>query len=86
MGGHTIVEKNSMLYVSPSYSSRSTGGLSSDQFAIQAICDHHGIFTEYELGWPGSVADVTVFKQSEVWLKKAKYFAEDEYILGDKGM
>jgi len=53
---------------------------------IQAICYHHGIFTEYEIGWPGSVADVMVFKQSEVWMKKAKYFAEDEYILGDKGM
>ena len=86
MGGHTIVEKNSMLYVSPSCSSWSTGGLSSDQFVIQAICDHHGIFTEYELGLPGSVVDVTVSKKSEVWMKKANYFAEDEYILGDKGM
>ena len=52
---------------------------------VQAICDHRGFFIEYELGWPGSVADVTVFKQSKVWVNKAKYFEDDEYILADKG-
>ena len=86
MGGHTIIEKNSMQYVSTSHSCKSTGCLSSDEFMIWAICDHHGIFTEYELGWPSSVVEVMVFKQSEVWMQKEKYFAEDEYILGDKGM
>ena len=83
MDGHTIVEKKTMQYVSASHS---TGCSSSDESMIQAICDHHGIFTEYELGWPGSVVDVMVFKQSEVWMKKEKYFDEDEYILADKGM
>jgi len=74
-----------MQYVSALHSSQSTGCLSSDEFMIQAICYHHGIFTEYEIGWPGSVADVMVFKQSEVWMQKEKYFDEDEYILADKG-
>jgi len=60
--------------------------LSSDEFMIQVICDHCGIFTKYELGWPGSVVNVMVFKQSKVWMKKAKYFDKDEYILADKGM
>ena len=53
---------------------------------VQAIFDHWGIFIEYELGWPGSVVDVTVFKQSEVWMNKAKYFEDDEYLLADKGL
>jgi hypothetical protein len=56
------------------------------QFVIQAICDHRGIFTDYELGWPGSVANSTIFKESEMWLKRHEYFAEGEYILVDKGV
>jgi len=48
--------------------------------------DHHGIILEYELGWPGSVADTTAFKQSDLWVKKGDYFEADEYILADKGM
>lgn len=42
-------------------------------------------FTAYEIGWPGSVTDSTVFKQSDMWLRKELYFEEDEYILVDKG-
>ena len=53
---------------------------------VQAICDHRVNFIEYELGWQGSVANVTVFKQSEVWVNKAKYFEDDEYLLADKGL
>jgi len=52
---------------------------------VQAVVDHRGIFLEYELGWPGSVADTAAFKQSELWLNKGKYFEDDEYILADKG-
>ena len=48
--------------------------------------DHRGIFLEYGLGWPGSVADTTAFKQSELWTKKGQYFECDEYILADRGM
>ena len=53
---------------------------------VQAICDHRGIFLGYELGWPGSVSDVVVLKQSEVWINRGKYFEQDEYILADKGI
>jgi hypothetical protein len=49
------------------------------------ICDHRGIFTAYELGWAGSVADSTIFKESDMWKRQYEYFAEDEYILVDKG-
>ena len=37
---------------------------------VQAVVDHHGSFLEYELGWPGSVADTVALKQSELWLNK----------------
>jgi len=37
------------------------------QLVLQAICDHRGIFTAYELGWPGSVADSTIFEESDMW-------------------
>lgn len=37
------------------------------------------------MGWPGSVQDTAVFKESDLWLKKAQHFEDDEYILADKG-
>ena len=52
---------------------------------MQAVCDHNGIFTDYDLGWPGCVQDSTVFKLSDVWIERAIRFASDEYILVDKG-
>jgi hypothetical protein len=53
---------------------------------VQAVVDHRGIFTDFELGWPGSVADTIAFKESELWRNKGKYFEDDEYILADKGV
>lgn len=53
---------------------------------VQVVCDHRVIFTEYVLGWPGSVADTMAFKMSDLWLKRENYFEEDEYILADKGV
>lgn len=37
------------------------------------------------MGWPGSVSDSTIFKESDMWINREKYFADDEYILVDKG-
>jgi hypothetical protein len=34
---------------------------------VQAVVDHRGIFTDFELGWPGSVVDTIAFKESELW-------------------
>ncbi|KZP34567.1 hypothetical protein FIBSPDRAFT_719687, partial [Athelia psychrophila] len=56
------------------------------KFYAVPICDHRGIFIGYEFGWPGSVDDSTVFRESDLWLNKADYFEGDEYILVDKGM
>ncbi|KDQ12197.1 hypothetical protein BOTBODRAFT_80261, partial [Botryobasidium botryosum FD-172 SS1] len=52
---------------------------------IQAVCNHHSIFTLYEMGWPGSVHDVTIFKQLHIWKEKEKHFWDYEYLLADKG-
>ena len=50
----------------------------------QAVTDHRRRFTDYELGWPGSVHDSTVFKQSDIWMHRGAYFEDDEYLLVDK--
>jgi hypothetical protein len=52
---------------------------------IQATCDHRRKFTSYELGWPGAVTDVKVWKNSDVWKRRHLYFKNGEYILVDKG-
>jgi len=59
--------------------------LTFNQLLVQAVVDHRGIFTQYELGWPGSVADTRAFKDSDLWQHKSKYFEDDEYMLADKG-
>ena len=51
-----------------------------------AFCNHRGIFTAYELGWPGLVNDATMFNECAVWLKCIEHFETDEYILVDKGI
>ena len=39
----------------------------------------------YDFGWPGSVQDSRVFKNSHLWRKKEQYFRSHEYILVDEG-
>lgn len=52
---------------------------------IQATVDHRGRFTSYELGWPGSVQDSRIFKESAIWKELERYFRDHEYIIVDKG-
>lgn len=52
---------------------------------MQTTCDHRGIITSYDMGWPGSVQDTRVFRASALWTERGKYFQDDEYILADKG-
>lgn len=37
------------------------------------------------MGWPGSVQDTTVFRESQIWKEKSAHFNDDEYLLADKG-
>ena len=57
-----------------------------NQLVIQATVDHRARFTSYELGWPGSVQDSRVFKNSDLWVRRQNYFRQHEYIIVDKGM
>ncbi|KAI5122885.1 hypothetical protein M0805_003336 [Coniferiporia weirii] len=50
-----------------------------------AVCDQDSRFEAFEMGWPGSVQNAQVFRESAIWLKKSKHFKDDEYILADRG-
>ncbi|KAJ3534538.1 hypothetical protein NMY22_g6883 [Coprinellus aureogranulatus] len=52
---------------------------------IQAVCDHQRRFISCEMGWPGSAADVTILKNSHLWLHRGRYFSGDQYLLADRG-
>ena len=75
-----------MQYVFPSNNACNSIHLIYLKIVIQAVCDHRSIFTEFDMGWPGSVQDTAVFKESDLWRKKSQHFDDDEYILADKGL
>jgi hypothetical protein len=55
-------------------------------FNIQAICDHTKQFISYDMGWPGSMTDVTILKNSYLWNNRQTFFSGDQYLLADCGM
>jgi DDE superfamily endonuclease len=57
----------------------------SQQINVQTTVDHEGYFTSYDIGWPASQVDITIFKKSSLWLQHHAYFHPDEYLLADKG-
>lgn len=56
-----------------------------EKTAVQATVDKDLNFTTYEHGWPASVTDVRIFKNSHLWMNRMDYFNDGEYILADKG-
>ncbi len=50
---------------------------------LQGIVDYRGIFIDYEIGWPGSVHDAKVYKNSYFYQNVSKIIKEDEFLLGD---
>lgn len=81
---HTGVGKNTTRY-SSFPTCLSLWLIKHDQLIIQATCDHRAIFTSYDFGWPGSVQDSRVFKNSHLWRQRDEYFEPNEYIIVDKG-
>ena len=60
----------------------------SDKFLqtnIQAVVDHSRQFISFDLGWPGPVTDIKMFKHSYLWTHRRLHFKNGEYILVDKG-
>ncbi|KAK3931341.1 Protein ALP1-like [Frankliniella fusca] len=55
---------------------------------LQAVCDADLLYTDCFAGFPGSVPDVRVFRNSDLWQKvrydMARHFPDDEFIIGDK--
>jgi hypothetical protein len=37
------------------------------------------------MGWPGSVNDVTILKNSRLWKNRATLFEGDQYLFADRG-
>ncbi|KAG2743576.1 hypothetical protein P692DRAFT_20821652 [Suillus brevipes Sb2] len=52
------------------------GMLDGSLINIQAIVDHEMRFTGIELGWPGSVSDVTMWKKSHIWQHRHEYLRD----------
>ncbi|CAG8608261.1 13254_t:CDS:2, partial [Cetraspora pellucida] len=50
---------------------------------LQAIIDHKGYFTCYEIGWPASVHDAKVFKHSYIYKNNNLFIETEDYLLGD---
>ncbi|KAE8746725.1 hypothetical protein FOCC_FOCC006589 [Frankliniella occidentalis] len=55
---------------------------------LQAICNADLLFTDCFAGYPGSVPDNRIFRNSDLWFgvheNLNRYFPGDEYIIGDK--
>ena len=47
------------------------------------ICDHTRRINYFHVGWPGSVHDNRVWRNSIVHKKPAEFFSKNEYLLGD---
>ncbi|XP_062578538.1 uncharacterized protein LOC134249338 [Saccostrea cucullata] len=50
---------------------------------LQAVCDHTLRFTDIVSGWPGSVHDARVFKNSPLYEANENLFPGDTHIVGD---
>jgi len=49
----------------------------------QGIVDHRGIFIDYEIGWPGSVHDAKVYRNSFFYQNVSTLIEGWDYLLGD---
>ena len=52
---------------------------------VQVICDENMVFTNVLAGWPGSVHDSRVLRNSTVYNTAANKFSENTHLLGDGG-
>jgi len=55
---------------------------------LQAVCDARMRFTDCFAGFAGSVGDLRVFRNSDLWreiqIDKQSFFSNDKFIIGDK--
>ncbi|XP_051162213.1 uncharacterized protein LOC127282158 [Leptopilina boulardi] len=55
---------------------------------LQAVCDRDLVFTDCFAGYPGSIGDLRVFRNSDLYkdvdVNREALFPNDEYVIGDK--
>ena len=49
----------------------------------QDIVDYRGIFTSYDVGWPGSVHDAKVYRHSYFYKNKSSLIQENDFLISD---
>ena len=49
----------------------------------QGIVDHRGIFISYDVGWPGSVHDAKVYRNSHFYLNRSSLIKGNDFLIGD---
>ena len=49
----------------------------------QGIVDFRGIFTGYDIGWPGSVHDAKVYRHSSFYSNRSFLIRENDFLIGD---
>src|ERR1044072_1058664 len=49
----------------------------------QGVVDFQDIFINYDIGWPGSIHDAKVYKNSNFYKKKDKLIIDDDFLLDD---
>ena len=49
----------------------------------QGIVNDRGIFISFDIGWPGSVHDARVFRNSSFYKNHSNLIQENDYLLGD---
>jgi DDE superfamily endonuclease len=52
---------------------------------LQAVCDSFGLFTDVFVGFPGSVHDTRVLKNSPIYRRIVEYPQKGYFLLGDSG-
>src|SRR6266536_1315587 len=49
----------------------------------QGIVDHRGIFISYDVGWPGSVHDAKVYRNSHFYLNRSSLIKVNDFLIRD---
>jgi hypothetical protein len=54
-------------------------------YNLQLVCDDKKRIRFYQIGWPGSVFDSTVFETSDLLMAPHLFFVDGEYLMADSG-